>query len=83
MENITLNNVDYFTQLFKNNFQYINKRGNGILNNPREQALTYFNQLGIPTKKNENYKYSDINPFFTNICFIPYLLHFFMNSSLS
>src|SRR3972149_1607146 len=67
MEKQTINNnIEYFTRLFQENRQFINKNGNGLLNSPREEALEKFSRLGIPAKKNENYKYTDLTPLFSN-----------------
>ncbi|MFC2136537.1 Fe-S cluster assembly protein SufD [Bacteroidota bacterium] len=57
-------NPEYFNSLFEENKQLIENRGNSIINNPRHDALASFNNLGIPTKKNENYKYTDLSSSF-------------------
>ncbi len=36
----------------------------GLMNLPREKAIRDFLQQGIPTRKNENYKYSPLQSLF-------------------
>ncbi len=57
-------NPDFFNSLFKENQKLIENRGNAIINTPRTDALLNFKNLGIPTKKNENYKYTDLTSAF-------------------
>jgi Fe-S cluster assembly protein SufD len=37
-----------------------------LMNGQRDEAITWFEKLGIPHKKQENYKYSDLRPAFQN-----------------
>lgn len=52
--------------LYQNNFRLITKGSADILNRHREQAILHFGKLGIPSQKNEKYKYSRIEPLFAH-----------------
>lgn len=42
----------------------INRHSSDVLNAPREQAFADFQKNGFPTKKSEEYKYTDVSSFF-------------------
>ncbi|MDD2797786.1 MAG: Fe-S cluster assembly protein SufD [Bacteroidales bacterium] len=42
----------------------INRHSSDVLNAPREQAFADFQKNGFPTKKSEEYKYTDVSEFF-------------------
>ncbi len=50
--------------VYKNNSTLINANVGPQVNNVRKKALSDFNRIGIPDKKNEAYKYTNIEPFF-------------------
>jgi Fe-S cluster assembly protein SufD len=58
MTNIELQ--EEFTKLYTTNADKISKGTGGLLNQYRERAFDDFKKLGIPTKKNEDYRYTDL-----------------------
>lgn len=52
-----------FIDLFDRHSEALNKGSGEILNQYRRQALDDFNRFGIPTAKNEDYKYTSVGPF--------------------
>ncbi|MBN2519571.1 MAG: Fe-S cluster assembly protein SufD [Bacteroidales bacterium] len=57
-------NPGFFNSLYKENRKLLFSHGNGILNKHREDAIQRFCSQGIPTRKNENYKYTNLIPSF-------------------
>ncbi|MDI3526530.1 MAG: Fe-S cluster assembly protein SufD [Tenuifilum sp.] len=51
--------------LYLNNLDLITEGSADLLNQHREEAIQHFKLLGIPTTKNEKYKYSKIDNLFT------------------
>lgn len=51
--------------LFEENRQTIEDSSSKVLNNLRGQALEAFLKLGIPSNKVENYKYTNLQPYFS------------------
>ena len=51
--------------LFRQNTEVLGKMSGNILNLHREHAFQDFDRLGIPTLKNENYKYTPLEKYFT------------------
>jgi Fe-S cluster assembly protein SufD len=51
--------------LFRENTGIIEKTSGNLLNVHREQAFQDFDRLGIPTVKNENYKYTPLEKYFS------------------
>lgn len=58
MTNIELQ--EEFTQLYAENADRISEGTGDLLNRYREQAFDDFKKLGIPTKKTEDYRYTDL-----------------------
>lgn len=52
--------------LYLNNLDLITEGSPEVLNQHREEAIQYFKLLGLPTQKNEKYKYSRIEPIFAH-----------------
>lgn len=52
--------------LYLNNLDLITEGSAEVLNQHREEAIQYFKLLGLPTQKNEKYKYSRIEPIFAH-----------------
>ncbi len=50
--------------IFRENNNLIENSSGKLLNLKREQAFRDFDQLGIPTRKNENYKYTPLEQYF-------------------
>lgn len=63
MTNIELQ--EEFTKLYKENADKISEATGGMLNQYRERAFDDFIKLGIPTKKNEDYRYTDLMSYLT------------------
>ena len=57
MTNIELQ--EELTKLYTHNAQKIAEGTGNLINRHREQAFNDFTRLGIPTKKNEDYRYTD------------------------
>ena len=58
--------TERYLELYKNNIDKISSISSSYLNSFRKEALERFSELGIPTKKNEAYKYTNLNTFFDN-----------------
>jgi len=56
---------EQFTELFHNNLSTLNEGLPDFINDYREPALENFRRLGIPTKKVEQYKYTDFSNVFS------------------
>lgn len=71
-----------YVNLFSNNLDLIAEGSADLLNQHREEAIQYFKMLGIPSQKNEKYKYSKIEPLFTynyEKYFVPKRINFNVN----
>lgn len=55
---------EQFIDLFHNNISTLNEGLPDFINAHREKALEKFKERGIPTKKNERYKYTDLTSVF-------------------
>lgn len=55
-----------YYNLYKKNIGKITENSSPYINSFREDAIAKFNQLGIPTKKNESYRYTNLDPFFNH-----------------
>ncbi len=53
-----------FEKIFKKHKKEIEKNASSVVNKAREGALKAFVKLGIPSAKNEAYKYTDMQPHF-------------------
>jgi Fe-S cluster assembly protein SufD len=56
--------TERYIDLYKENIDKISVNSSPYLNSFREAAFEKFRELGIPTKKNEAYKYTNLNIFF-------------------
>ncbi len=56
--------TEKYLNLYHNNIDKISGASSSYLNSFREEALGKFSELGIPTKKDEAYKYTSLNLFF-------------------
>jgi Fe-S cluster assembly protein SufD len=55
-----------FSDLYKENIRKITDISSPYINSFREEAIKRYNKLGIPTKKNEAYKYTNLDIFFNH-----------------
>jgi len=55
---------DRFTDLYNKNIEKIEERSSPFINSFRRNAMDRYNLLGIPTRKMETYKYTNLNFFF-------------------
>jgi Fe-S cluster assembly protein SufD len=63
-----------FTDLYRDNIGRITGNSSPFINSFREAAIEKYNRLGIPTRKNEAYRYTNLDTFFKheyNDYFIP------------
>jgi Fe-S cluster assembly protein SufD len=56
--------TERYIELYKENIEKISNISSSYINSFREAAFMKFRELGIPTKKNEAYKYTNLNTFF-------------------
>ena len=56
--------TDRYIKLYNENIEKVTGVSTWYINSFREEAFSRFSQLGIPTKKNEAYKYTNLNIFF-------------------
>lgn len=59
-----MNSENQYFQLFSDVQPLINAHSSDVMNSVRGQAFADFQRLGFPTKKEERYKYTDINQLF-------------------
>jgi Fe-S cluster assembly protein SufD len=59
-----LGKVDKYTELFYGNRDQIGEHDPAFLSELREQAIRSFQETGFPLKKQENYKYTHLEPVF-------------------
>jgi Fe-S cluster assembly protein SufD len=62
--NIISDVTERYLELYRNNIEKIKNTSSQYINSFRPEALAKFRDLGIPTKKNEAYKYTNLNIFF-------------------
>ena len=55
-----------FLNLYKENSDIIKNGSPDFINQIRDKAIKLFEEIGIPDKKNENYKYTDLKKEFEN-----------------
>ena len=58
--------TDKLVALYQDNLKDLSKDASDFINTEREIAIKHFSKTGIPTTKNENYKYTDLAPVFQN-----------------
>jgi Fe-S cluster assembly protein SufD len=56
--------VEKYSNLYLDNIKRIESGSSAFVNSFREQAIKKFDQLGIPDRKNEAYKYTNLDIFF-------------------
>ena len=56
--------TERYLDLYKDNIERISAISSPYINSFRKEAIEKFRNLGIPTKKNEAYKYTNLNIFF-------------------
>lgn len=59
-----MNIEQQYIDLYNQAKNLVNRHGSEVLNAPREKAFVDFQKNGFPTKKMEEYKYSDVSSFF-------------------
>jgi len=63
---ITIPISDELVNIYLKNLNLISGGSADLLNQHRDEAIQLFKQLGIPSQKNEKYKYSKIEPLFAH-----------------
>jgi len=66
MEITKIDSKQKFIDIYQENISDIKNGSPDFINGIREKAFEQFKLLGIPDKKNENYKYTDLNQEFDN-----------------
>jgi len=56
--------TEFFSGLFTSNIKKITEGSSPHINSFREEALDMFKKLGVPNRKNESYKYTNLDLFF-------------------
>ncbi len=56
--------AERYSTLYNENIKNISANSSSYINSFREEAYQKFTELGIPTKKNEAYKYTDLKNYF-------------------
>jgi Fe-S cluster assembly protein SufD len=54
----------FYSGLYTDNINKIKEGSSSFINSFRDEAFNKFIQLGVPTRKNEDYKYTDLTHFF-------------------
>jgi Fe-S cluster assembly protein SufD len=57
---------DRYITFYSDNIGRIKENSSPFINSFREEAIEKFKQLGIPTKKNESYRYTNLDTFFNH-----------------
>ena len=55
---------EFYSGLYTDNIMKIEEDSSPFINSFRKDAFEKFTQLGVPTKKNESYKYTNLDLFF-------------------
>jgi Fe-S cluster assembly protein SufD len=55
---------DKYTDLYNNSIEKIKERSTPFINSFREDAIKKFSRLGVPDRKNESYRYTNLDLFF-------------------
>lgn len=63
MDNLTERSERYY-RLYEENIRKISEGSDPYLNSFRKEAMSAFVKTGIPTRKNESYRYTDLDTFF-------------------
>lgn len=56
--------TNYYSELYEANIKKITDDSSAFINSFRSSAFGEFNRLGVPTRKNEAYKYTNLDLFF-------------------
>jgi len=56
--------TEFYSGLYSDNFKRIAQGSSPYINSFREEAFAKFVELGVPTRKNESYKYTNLDLFF-------------------
>jgi len=64
--NVTTETTEKYLNLYTENIGKIKGGSTAFINSFREPAIKKFDELGIPTRKNEAYKYTNLDIFFKN-----------------
>jgi len=65
MTDLLTNVKEKYLKIYTDNYDILNNDYPNFIAFAREQALTKFKQNGLPTKKEENYRYTDLNTIFS------------------
>jgi Fe-S cluster assembly protein SufD len=57
---------EQYLRLYTENIKKISESSSPFINSFREAAIEKFRELGIPTRKNESYKYTNLDTFFNH-----------------
>lgn len=60
VESNNISSVDYFAKLFNDNLDILSNSAPEFIVEKRKEAIKVFKEIGIPGKKNEKYKYTDL-----------------------
>ncbi|MBN2807858.1 MAG: Fe-S cluster assembly protein SufD [Prolixibacteraceae bacterium] len=66
LETVNYTATEELTDLFYQNIEMYREGCPDFMNNPRGKAIGIFKRRGIPSRKNEDYKYTDLRPVFQN-----------------
>jgi Fe-S cluster assembly protein SufD len=66
IETIKYTATEELVELYRQNHSIYHEGCPSFMNNARSEAFEKFSSQGIPSKKNENYKYTDLRPVFQN-----------------
>jgi Fe-S cluster assembly protein SufD len=56
--------TEFYSGLYSGNYERITEGSSPYINSFREEAFWKFSKLGVPTRKNESYKYTNLDLFF-------------------
>lgn len=57
---------EWYLKLYRENIERISLSSSPYINGFRGKALEEFSKLGIPSRKHENYRYTNLDPFFNH-----------------
>ena len=58
--------AEKYSEVYLSNKEKIEEGSSPFINSFREKAMEKFHELGVPTKKNESYRYTNLDPIFRN-----------------
>jgi len=62
----TIDIKERYTDLYKRNIEKVAENSSEHINSFRQAAFEKFREMGVPTMKNESYKYTNLNSFFNH-----------------